>query len=502
MLTRLWKIAKVTLLVVIALLVAGVALAYWWAQRQIAPVDYTVFRARWPAAMSYEDADRAALDLVSKMSLDEKVGQMTGAGIGPMLASMALRGTSAPVFSGRNDRLGIPPVAFTDGPRGVITGFSTSFPVAIARAATWDLDLQRRVGDAIGKEARAQGANYWGGLCLNIVRHPSMGRAEETFGEDPWLTGEMGVAILEAVQRHNVMACAKHFALNSMETARFKNNVTIDERTLREVYLPHFQKAVAHDVATFMSAYNKVRGEWAGENRYLLTTVLRDDWGFRGFVTSDWIWGLHDGKRGVAAGLDIEMPMARVYGANLTSLAQRGEVPVSEVDESVRRIVRTKLLYLTRRDPEASYPLSLAAAAPHTALAREVAEKAMVLLKNDGGLLPLDKARTKTIAVVGHLADAANTGDRGSSNVTPPYTTSALKGLRDYLGDGATVLHANGDSLDEVTRVATGADAVIVIAGTRWDEVGEYITDDAGLRPKDASEKHPMRISFRSWIRS
>ena len=122
-------------------------------------------------------------------------------------------------------------------------GRATAFPVAIARAATWDLDLQRRVGDAIGKEARAQGANYWGGLCLNIVRHPSMGRAQETYGEDPWLTGEMGVAILEAVQRHNVMACAKHFALNSMETARFKVDVAIDERTLHEVYLPHFRKA-------------------------------------------------------------------------------------------------------------------------------------------------------------------------------------------------------------------------------------------------------------------
>ena len=116
-----------------------------------------------------------------------------------------------------------------------------------------------------------------------------MGRAEETYGEDPWLTGEMGVAILTAVQRHNVMACAKHFALNSMETARFKINVEIDERTLREVYLPHYRKAVEHGVASFMSAYNKVRGEWCGENRHLLTTVLRGDWGFRGFVTSDWV---------------------------------------------------------------------------------------------------------------------------------------------------------------------------------------------------------------------
>ena len=446
--------------------------------------------------MTFEAADRAALDLVSRMTLDEKVEQMTGSGIGPMIVSPLFRGGEmAPVYSGRNERLGIPPVAFSDGPRGIICGRSTAFPVAMARAATWDVELQRRVGDVIGQEARAQGASYWGGLCLNIVRHPSMGRAEETYGEDPWLTGEMGVAILTAVQRHNVMACAKHFALNSMETARFKNSVEIDERTLREVYLPHFRKAVEHDVASFMSAYNKVRGEWCGENRHLLTTVLREDWGFRGFVTSDWMWGVYDGKRGVHAGLDIEMPQGKVYGGNLKKLVERGEVPPAEIDESVRRIVRTKLLYLTREDPQA-YPRGLAGSPEHAALAREVAEKGMVLLKNEGPLLPLDKARVKTIAVVGHLADAANTGDHGSSNVNPPYSTSALKGLQDYLGAGATVLHSNGKDLAEVSRVAGQADVVVVVAGTRWDEVGEYITDDQGLRPSGPEQKRPLVIKL------
>ena len=445
--------------------------------------------------MTFEAADGAALDLVSKMTLDEKIEQMTGPGIAPMIVPLLVRGENAPVYAGRNERLGIPPIAFSDGPRGIICGRSTAFPVAMARAATWDLELQRRVGDVIGQEARAQGANYWGGLCLNIVRHPSMGRAEETYGEDPWLTGEMGVAILTAVQRHNVMACAKHFALNSMETARFKNSVEIDERTLREVYLPHYRKAVEHDVASFMSAYNKVRGEWCGENRHLLTTVLREDWGFRGFVTSDWVWGVYDGKRGVHAGLDIEMPGDKVYGDNLKKLVERGEVPQAEVDESVRRVVRTKLLYLTREDPQA-YPRSLAGSPEHAALAREVAEKAMVLLKNEGALLPLDRAKVKRIAVVGHLADAANTGDHGSSNVNPPYSTSALKGLQDYLGAGATVLHSDGKDLAEVARVAADADAVVVVAGTRWDEVGEYVTDDQGLRPSGPAQKRPLVIKL------
>jgi beta-glucosidase len=495
MLKRLWKIVKFALLGLLGLVVLAGGLGAFWVHRQLQRQDVTAARARWPKAMTFEAADRAALDLVSKMTLDEKVDQMTGSGMLPMILPMLVGGEMAPVYAGGNDRLGIPPVAFTDGPRGVITGRSTSFPVAMARAATWDLDLQRRVGDVIGQEVRAQGANYWGGLCLNLVRHPSMGRAEETYGEDPWLTGEMGVAILEAVQRHNVMACAKHFALNSMETARFKNDVEIDERTLREVYLPHFQKAAEHGAATFMSAYNKVRGEWCGENRYLLTTILREDWGFRGFVTSDWAWGVHDGKRGVHAGLDIEMPSGQFYGKNLAALVERGVVPRAEVDESVRRIVRTKLIYLTREDPQA-YPRSLAAAPAHAALAREVAEKAMVLLKNEGPLLPLDRSRVKTIAVVGRLADADNTGDHGSSNVNPPYYTSALKGLRDYLGAGATVLHSTGADPAEVERVAREADAVVIVAGSRWDEVGEYVSDEKGLRPNGPSEKHPMVVKI------
>jgi beta-glucosidase len=498
MLKLAWKIVKITVPVILVLVVAAAGLVAFWAYREMQPRDIWAARQRWPKAMTFEAADRAALDLVSKMTLDEKLDQMTGSGTTPLMLSLFLRGGFGPVYSGGNDRLGIPPLSFTDGPRGVVAGRSTAFPVAIARAATWDVELQRRVGDVIGQEARAQGADYWGGLCLNIVRHPSMGRAEETYGEDPWLTGEMGAAILTAVQHHNVMACAKHFALNSMETARFKIDVEIDERTLREVYLPQYRKAVEQGVASFMSAYNKVRGEWCGENRHLLTEVLRGDWGFRGFVTSDWGNGVYDGPRGVHAGLDIEMPSPKAYGADLKKLIEAGAVPKAEIDESVRRIVRAKLLYLTREDPQ-EYPRSLAASPAHTALAREVAEKSMVLLKNESSLLPLDTSRVKTLAVVGHLADAANTGDHGSSNVNPPYVTSALKGLRDYLGAGAAVLHSDGADLSEVGRVAKDADAVVVVAGSRWDEVGEYVAgSEDGLRPSGPAQKGrmSMRLPF------
>ena len=504
---RLWKLLKIAAISVVSVLVIVVVLFAAWAWFQMQPKDITAARAQWDVDLSPEAADQAALDLVSKMTLDEKMAQMHGEGFTRMMLSMVFNQTAAVVYAGDNERLGIPPLGFTDGPRGVICGRSTAFPVSMARAATWDTELEGRVGDVIGKEARAQGANYWGGLCINLVRHPSMGRAEESYGEDPWLMGEMAVAVLEGVQNHNVMACAKHFALNSQETARFKNDVQIDERTLREVYLPHFKKVVEHDVGSFMSAYNKMRGDWCGENRHLLTTILREDWGFPGFVTSDWFWGVYDGAKGVHAGLDIEMPVAKHYGDNLKKLVEDGTVPQAEIDESVRRIVRTKLRFLTREDPM-EYSPELAAAPEHTTLAREVAEKGMVLLKNDGPILPLDKTTTKTIAVVGHLADAENTGDRGSSGVNPPYRTSALKGIQDYLGTGATVLHADGSDLDEVARVAGEADVVLVVAGSRHDEVGEYIVTDDGedglegmppsqesggrLRPDNLDEKGSM----------
>ena len=448
MLKRAWKIIKISLVIILVLVVTVVALAAFWAHRQMQPRDIWAARQRWPKAMTFEAADRAALDLVSKMTLDEKLDQMTGSGTTPMMLSHAPpRRLRRPVYSGGNDRLGIPPLSFTDGPRGVVSGRSTAFPVAIARAATWDVDLQRRVGDVIGQEARAQGANYWGGLCLNIVRHPSMGRAEETYGEDPWLTGEMGVAILTAVQRHNVMACAKHFALNSMETARFKINVEIDERTLREVYLPHYRKAVEHGVASFMSAYNKVRGEWCGENRHLLTTCCAATGASAASSTSDWDNGVYDGQRGVHAGLDIEMPAPKVYGSGPED-ARRG-VAWSRRPRSTRACAGS--CARSSCTSPARIPSSTRRALPPRPLTRRSRARCprsrWSCSRTRRRCCRSTRSRVKTLAVVGHLADAANTGDHGSSNVNPPYVTSALKGLRDYLGAGAAVLHSDGADL-------------------------------------------------------
>ena len=329
------------------------------------------------------------------MTLQQKVLQMSGdSSLWDMLKLVTVekgKYNDTPIAAGADTRLAIPPIGFADGPRGVVLNHSTAFPVAMARGASWDRDLQRRFGDVVGKEIRAQGGTLWGGVCVNLLRHPSWGRAQETLGEDPYLLGELSVASVEAVQAHNVMGCAKHYALNSIEETRTRVDARVDERTLREVYLPHFKRLADADVASFMSAYNKVNGDYCGESRHLLREILKEEWGYQGFVMSDFFMGVYDGKKAALAGLDLEMPWTMAYGKTLVAAVEKGEVPLAVVDEAVLRLLRRKIEYATRPDPMA-YPASLVGAPEHAALAREVAEKGTVLLKNEGGLLPLDEA--------------------------------------------------------------------------------------------------------------
>jgi beta-glucosidase len=414
--------------------------------------------------------------LIAEMSLVEKVHQMAGdTWIWDLLKLVAFehyKYNDRPIPSGRNLRLGIPPLLFSDGPRGVVLNHSTAFPVAMARGATWDRGLERRVADAIGEELRAQGANFYGGVCINVLRHPAWGRAQETYGEDPYLLGEMATALIQGVQRHNVMACAKHFAMNSIDEPRNFIDVRADERTLREVYLPHFKKAVDAGVAAIMSSYNKVNGDYAAENEWLLRTVLKDEWGFRGFVMSDFFYGVYDGLKAAKAGLDVEMPLADKYGPDFIRAARKGTVSASLVDDAVRRILRRKVFYATRRDPRA-YDPSLVVSAEHVALAREVAEKGMVLLKNDGPLLPLDKAALKTLAVLGRRAAAENLGDHGSSRVYPPHVVTLLQGLREYVLGKVRIVHEPGTDLARAREAAREADAVVVVVGLDQLDEGE-----------------------------
>jgi len=280
-------------------------------------------------------ADAAVDRLVAELSSAEQRWLLDGDL--PVRAAIRLPALvkAGPVTAGAVPRPGIPGVRFSDGPRGVVIGRSTAFPVAMARAATWDPDLEERVGLAMGREARALGANYSAAVCVNLLRHPAWGRAQECYGEDPVLTGRMGAALTRGLRR-NVMACVKHFALNSMENARFTVDVVVDEHALHEVYLPHFKAVLDAGADSVMTGYNSVNGAFADQNPVLLTDILRDEWGFTGFVTSDWVWGTHGALAGLAAGLDIEMPL-RMHRARAP------HAPRGLVLRSVRRILATTL---------------------------------------------------------------------------------------------------------------------------------------------------------------
>ncbi len=424
-----------------------------------------------------DEIDRRARDLRDRLSLEEKISLMHGLlpvwrGLAEMTAP---NGYSSRVWpAGEIARLGVPGIRFSDGPRGIILDGATTFPVSMARGATFDTDLEERVGDAIGRELRALGGNYFGGVCINLLRHPAWGRAQETYGEDPGHLGAMGAALTRGVQRH-VMACVKHYALNSMENARFKVDVTISPRALHEIYLPHFRRVVAEGVASVMSAYNSVNGEWAGQNRMLLTDILKQGWGFDGFVVTDFIFGMRDAKTAALAGQDVEMPFALLFDRDLKGLVERGEVPVQRVDGAALRVLRQQVRFGQGRDPR-DYAPEVVGCEAHCKLARETAEKSIVLLKNEGGLLPLEGVRR--IAVIGRLAEVPNTGDGGSSNTRPAYVVTPLEGLRAALAGTVAIDTDDGADPARAAAVAKRADVALVVAGYTHADEGEYIPPD------------------------
>ncbi|PKP72023.1 MAG: glycosyl hydrolase [Alphaproteobacteria bacterium HGW-Alphaproteobacteria-5] len=425
--------------------------------------------------------------IITEATLAEKVAMMSGRGFFEQYReSNRTWGAHAYRAGGGIERLGVPAFYFTDGPRGVSRGSSTCFPCAIARGASFDTDLELRIGEAIGIEARAQGANLYGGVCVNLLRHPAWGRAQETYGEDSFLLGEMGSALGTGVQAHNVAATIKHFALNSMENARFKVDVQLDERTLHEVYLPHFKRGIDAGIATVMSAYNKMNGEYTGQNTELLTDILRGEWGFSGFVHSDWVQGVYH-LYAAAAGLDIENPEPQVYGDNLVKAVEDGRVAPAVIDRACRRILRVLYRFACAEDPLADYSAGLVASPAHTALALESAQKSAVLLENNG-VLPLDRSKVRKLALLGKLASIVNTGDSGSSRVASPYVVTALEGLQRYLGEAA-VIQGTEDDLDQASAAAAQADAVVVVVGYTAQDEGEYVPGGLTLGADEKEER-------------
>ncbi len=429
-------------------------------------------------AESFSDAeiDSRARLLLSELTLEEKLSLMDGdTPFWPGLTEMMAPGgyASRPWVAGAVPRLGLPGIRFVDGPRGIIMRGATTFPVSMARGASFDVDLEERIGEVIGRELRALGGNFFGGVCINLLRHPAWGRAQETYGEDPVVLGALGSALTRGVQKHT-LACVKHYALNSMENARFKIDATIDERALHEVYLPHFRAVVEAGVASVMSAYNSVNGEWCGQNQPLLTDILKEQWGFQGFVITDFIFGLRDAKTAVLAGQDIEMPFSMRFHRELPGLVERGEVPLARIDDAALRILRQLVRFGQGRDP-AQYATAVVGSAAHRELAREAAAKSIVLLKNQEALLPL--APDRKIALIGRLAGVPNTGDGGSSMTHPAHVVTPLEGLRAALGETRVAFDDAGD-VQRAAEIARAAEVAVVVVGYTHQDEGEFIPPD------------------------
>ncbi len=382
--------------------------------------------AQTPSVPSQKDDPRIE-QLLSQLTLEEKLALLGGTGF-----------ETKPV-----PRLGIPALNMTDGPVGVRWKPSSAFPVSIMMAASWNPALIKNLGAALGQETKAKGRRMLLGPCVNIHRTPFGGRNFESFGEDPFLAARMAAAYVKGVQSEMVVATTKHFACNNQEFERDFTNVTISERALREIYLPAFEAAVKEGGAmSIMSAYNKVNGQWCSENPRLLTDILKHEWGFPGFVVSDW-GAVHSTVPTANAGLDVEMPTGRHLNADsLLPAIKAGKVSVATIDDKVRRLLRT-VIWAGLLDGSDKDHGSLDTK-EHRQLAADVAREGIVLLKNERGLLPLQRNQIKALAVIGPNAAKARTGGGGSSKVDPLYAVSVLDALKKKLGDDVRITYAAG----------------------------------------------------------
>lgn len=366
--------------------------------------------------------------------------------------------------SGGVEAQGIPPLRFTDGPRGVNLGRSTAFPSASTRGAAWDPALEERVGEAMGREARREGATAMGSACINLIRHPAWGRAQESLGADPHHVGVLGAAHVRGLRR-NVLPVVKHYALNSIEDSRFRVDVRVDAATLREVFLPHFFETIAAGAGGVMTAYNKVNGTYCGEHADLLA-ILREEWGFEGYTTSDFLLGCRSGLASLRAGLDQEMPQAFHYHPRrLAHYVATGQLPFATLRAAATRILRARAACgVLRPGPAPTVDVER-----HQALALEAAEATMVLVRDRGQTLPW-RADAR-VGVIGPLAEDAHCGSEGSVSVAPPFTISPLEGVREQCH---RVVYEPRTDPRAVARLAARVDHLLVVVGSRPRDEGEY----------------------------
>jgi beta-glucosidase len=400
-------------------------------------------------ANAVESVDKRVADLLSRMTLEEKINYIGG---------------THDFYIRALERLSIPAIKMSDGPMGSRNdGPTTCYPGGIALTATWDRDMARKIGVGLGRDCRARGVHILLAPAVNIYRSPLCGRNFEYMGEDPFLAGQMVAPLIRGIQSQEVLATVKHFACNNQEWDRHRISSEVDERTLHEIYLPAFKAAVQEGkVGCVMTAYNLLNGVHCSQDDYLINQTLKDRWNFNGFVMSDWT-STYDAVACANGGLDLEMPEAKFMNlTNLVPAIEKGEVKESVIDEKVWRILRTVIAagFFDRSQVRQDIPLN----DPENALtALEGARKAIVLLKNNKQLLPFNRDKIRCIAVLGPNADPAVYCGGGSAFTRVFQATSILEGVKQVAGDEIKVLHSA--SADEAARLAKQADAAVVCVG-------------------------------------
>jgi len=410
-------------------------------------------------------------DLIRRMALEEKVAQLQASrelgehGVGNLThvtrdlppREGAEKANEYQVRSIENTRLGIPVIIHDECLHGCVAKLSTSFPQAIGLAATFDADLMYEVSKVIANETRSRGIRQCLSPVVNIVRDVRAGRTEESFGEDPFLTSIMGSIFCKAMREEGVVATPKHYAANFVgDGGRDSNEIHLSERILREVFLPGFEACVRAGALSIMPAYNSIDGVPCSCNKWLLTDILRKEWGFEGFAVSDYgsVTGIlqnhhvcgspeEAAKLALEAGMDVELPFTNIYGEPLLQAIKKGLIAEETVDAAVRNVLRAKFLIGLFEDPfvDPEEAHKTCNCEKHAKVALEAERKAIVLLKNEGGMLPLDKGKMKSIAVIGPLSDEVKLG--GYSGV-PPRLVTVLEGIKRIARPGTKVLHAKG----------------------------------------------------------
>ena len=367
--------------------------------------------------------ERADL-LVKELTLDEKITLLHGTGhpgLGP-LSPLAKDSNGGAGYTPGIPRLGIPGIQMSDAAYGVrasgINGrYSTALPANLGAAASWDPQAAYEYGALIGRELRAQGYNMSLGGGVNLTREPRNGRNFEYLGEDPILAGTLVSQLIKGTQDQHILGDIKHYALNNQESGRNAVNVNIDKRSMRETDLLAFEIGIRDgNPAGVMCSYNRVNGDYACENKYLLTDVLKKDWNFKGFVLSDWL-GTHSAAKASAAGLDHEQPNAYFYGEPLKKAVESSQVPMAEFDEHLHRILRAMFAVGLMDDP---VKRSVPDVETNLATSQHIAEQSMVLLKNERTSSPLDASKIRSIALIGAHADIGMLSGGGSAQVDPP----------------------------------------------------------------------------------